>query len=420
MHMNHRENEFNTFPIKSSLFLVFSQLIDINCHFLDMLHTVPNKSRLVLLCCLIAVIIYLVTKFNKSTGEKALVELKKSPSAIFSAAPAILAPITTTTTKIATTTTTLSTATITTTIIITTTTTTAATTITTTTTSAGAAAAPVVTSTNLCYPPNGQPYTRDQLPPVNVSIFEPTSIYVSGADLSPILHQSSDYNNLSDFIQFAANAISTRRWIPKTHSVGVIFRNPPFKEMARPSCDGLWMEFGVFRGATISHTANWKKYYCGENSQPVYGFDTFTGLPTNWRPGFTSGAFVIPNGTNITVPSNVVLVKGLFIDTLPDQLRLIDRAHRCHTPVSYVHIDCDIYDGTRDVLFLLGSRLVKGSVIVFDELFNYPGYEKHEVKALFEFLSGFNIRLKPLGASGDIILNITRDISPQSFGFVVD
>jgi len=76
------------------------------------------------------------------------------------------------------------------------------------------------------------------------------------------------------------------------------------------------------------------------------------------------------------VPDNTVLVKGLFIDTLPGQLRTIDRQYKCHTPVSFVHIDCDIYDGARDVLFLLSNRFVKGSIIVFDELFNYPDFEK--------------------------------------------
>jgi hypothetical protein len=88
--------------------------------------------------------------------------------------------------------------------------------------------------------------------------------------------------------------------------------------------------------------------------------------------------------------------------------------------VSFVYIDCDIYDGARDVLFLLGSRLVTGSIIVFDELFNYPGYEKHEIKALYEFLAGSNIRLIPLGSSVGIDLNTTVDKYTQSFAFVVD
>ena len=210
-----------------------------------------------------------------------------------------------------------------------------------------------------------------------------------------------------------------RRLIRESHTIDIIFRNPPLKHILKPSCDGLWMEFGVFRGASISRSAHWKKALCGPNSQPVYGFDTFSGLPTNWRPGYGAGAFGLTNDTPVIVPSNVVLVKGLFIDTLPDQLRLIDREHRCNTPVSFLHIDCDIYDGTRDALFLLGSRLRTGSVIVFDELFNYPGYEKHEIKALYEFLAGSNIRLIPWGSSVDINLNAAYDTHPQSFAFVV-
>ncbi len=88
--------------------------------------------------------------------------------------------------------------------------------------------------------------------------------------------------------------------------------------------------------------------------------------------------------------------------------------------MSFIHIDCDIYDGARDVLFLLGSRLVSGSILVFDELFNYPTYEKHEIKALFEFLAGSNLRFISLGSITDIDLNPTGDILTQSFGFVVD
>jgi hypothetical protein len=211
----------------------------------------------------------------------------------------------------------------------------------------------------------------------------------------------------------------SRRLVPGTHSIQIMFHNPPLKDMVRPSCDGLWMEFGVFRGATITQMANWRKKFCDNTSQPVYGFDTFSGLPTAWRPGFDLGSFDIKSKTP-SVPSNVVLVKGLFIDTLPTQLRLIDREYQCKTPVSFVHIDCDIYDGARDVLFLLGSRLVTGSILVFDELFNYPGYEKHEIKALFEFLAGSNLRLIPLGSSTNIDLNTTYDKYTQSFAFIVD
>ena len=272
----------------------------------------------------------------------------------------------------------------------------------------------------LCHPPRNQPFRPDRLKKLVVPTMENMSAYVNEHDASKWAYLPRNYSTLAEFIQICYTALMSRRLLPNSHSIPLIFRNPPLKDMIKPSCDGLWMEFGVFRGATITQTAKWKKLFCGPNSTPVYGFDTFSGLPTDWRPGYGHGAFSIANETMISVPSNVVLVKGLFIDTLPTQLRLIDREYQCHTPVSYVHIDCDIYHGARDVLFLLGSRLVTGSLLIFDELFNYPGYEKHEIKALFEFLAGSNLRLIPLGSSSTIDLNTTYDKYTQSFAFIVD
>jgi hypothetical protein len=54
--------------------------------------------------------------------------------------------------------------------------------------------------------------------------------------------------------------------------------------------------------------------------------------------------------------------------------------------VAFLHIDCDLYASTSDVLAGLGDRLVPGSVIVFDEFFNYPGWQDGEYKAFKEFL----------------------------------
>jgi hypothetical protein len=117
---------------------------------------------------------------------------------------------------------------------------------------------------------------------------------------------SQNYSNLTEFITNTRTALMSRRLIPGTHSIQIIFHNPPFKDMIRPSCNGLWMEFGVFRGATLTNIANWKRVFCGDNNQPVYGFDTFSGLPTDWRPGYAVGSFSIPNGTALSVPSNVI------------------------------------------------------------------------------------------------------------------
>jgi hypothetical protein len=271
----------------------------------------------------------------------------------------------------------------------------------------------------MCHAHNGSSFRRNALKQLIITTTSNRSAYVNESDAKTVTFISQNYSDLSEFIKNTQAALKLRRLVSGIHSIQIIFHNPPFKDMVRPYCDGLWMEFGVFRGATLTQIANWKKTFCNNTNQPVYGFDTFTGLPTNWRPTYNTGAFSIPNGTVISVPSNVVLVKGLFIDTLPTQLRLIDQIFKCHTPVSFIHIDCDVYEGARDVLFLLGSRLVSGSILVFDELFNYPGYEKHEIKALFELLAGSNLRLIPLGSSTEIEFNPIRDLPMQSFAFVV-
>ena len=256
----------------------------------------------------------------------------------------------------------------------------------------------------LCYTSENGTFPRSHLRQIVFDKFNDNNAYVNTSNASKQLLISQNYTTLNDFIVNCREAFLSRRLQIATTTIRTIFRSPPFKDMVKPSCDGLWMEFGVFKGNTLSIIANWKASYCDQNSQPVYGFDTFEGLPTDWRPGFDRGTFRIENLTRIQVPSNTVLVKGLFIDTLPIHLRSVDMQYKCHTPVSFIHIDCDIYDGTKDVLFLLGSRFGPGTIIVFDELFNYPNFEKHETKALHKFLAGSNLRLIPLGASSLLLL----------------
>ena len=42
------------------------------------------------------------------------------------------------------------------------------------------------------------------------------------------------------------------------------------------------MEFGVFQGDTINRAADYRKDFCDQDPPPIYGFDTFQGLPEAW------------------------------------------------------------------------------------------------------------------------------------------
>lgn len=51
---------------------------------------------------------------------------------------------------------------------------------------------------------------------------------------------------------------------------------------AHSAYTGSWLEFGVWEGATLNGVADYRKVNCDANAPPVFGFDTFTGLPEDW------------------------------------------------------------------------------------------------------------------------------------------
>ena len=141
-----------------------------------------------------------------------------------------------------------------------------------------------------------------------------------------------------------------------------------FTDIPHPACQGLWLEFGVFTGSTLNLTAEFRERHCGPTAGPVYGFDTFTGLPENWAGGFVQGAFSL-EGDLPHVRHNIELVKGLFSDSLPPWMQAQRDANMGEfPPVTYLHIDCDLYAGARDALTLLKEHISPGCVLIFDEV----------------------------------------------------
>jgi hypothetical protein len=142
--------------------------------------------------------------------------------------------------------------------------------------------------------------------------------------------------------------------------------------------DGLILEFGVASGRTIRHIGSLTQ-------RRIHGFDSFEGLPETWRSGFAKGAFAQPLPA---VPDHVSLHKGWFSETLAAFAEATDE------PVALLHIDCDLYSSTAFVLSRLADRIRPGTILVFDEYFNYPGWKQHEHKAFQEFVaqSGLNYR----------------------------
>lgn len=143
--------------------------------------------------------------------------------------------------------------------------------------------------------------------------------------------------------------------------------------LAQATRPGFICELGVYRGRSLNEIARRVR------PEKVYGFDTFAGLPEDWRNGFEKGTFDV-SGERLTFESNCVLYKGLFEESLPRFLAEVEG------PARFIHVDCDLYASTSTALELLAPRIQPGTVIVFDEYFNYPGWQQHECRAFNEFL----------------------------------
>ena len=175
----------------------------------------------------------------------------------------------------------------------------------------------------------------------------------------------------------------------------------------RVPLDGLWPEFGIWKGSSINFIAE-------HTAATVYGFYSFTGLPEEWRAGALKGRYGI-GGVLPAVRDNVRLVPGWFDATLPPFLA----EHR--ETVALLHVASDIYSSTKTVLSQLRARIVPGTVIVFDEMFNYPEYRDHEVKAFYEFLQETGMNFEWIGTRGPIRLDPDAEFEKwyynQSRGF---
>lgn len=148
---------------------------------------------------------------------------------------------------------------------------------------------------------------------------------------------------------------------------------------------GLVLEFGVFQGNSINYLADKLPHVA------IFGFDSFQGLPEDWRPGFAKGHFALARLPSVR--ANVTLVKGWFNESLPS---FLDQHQQ---PCALVHIDCDLYSSTRYVLEQLRPRLQPGTVIVFDEYCGYDEWQDGEFKAWQEFVTRYQLNYRYLSVN---------------------
>lgn len=151
-----------------------------------------------------------------------------------------------------------------------------------------------------------------------------------------------------------------------------------------------YFEFGCHSGRTFSSAINSMNFLKMKNVQ-YYAFDSFEGLPeTTEADGyFKAGTFctsedsfrkIVKASTNVELQSESI-ISGFY------EHSLVTEYAESLPDIGVVHIDVDLYSSTVSVLEYCKSRLVSGSVLLFDDYYCYnPDKPSGELQALNEFL----------------------------------
>jgi O-methyltransferase len=147
-----------------------------------------------------------------------------------------------------------------------------------------------------------------------------------------------------------------------------------------------YFEFGVAAGDSL-------KVWCGIHSHPksrFFGFDSFHGLPTDWKKGREKGCFSTGGKPPKIDDPRVVFVPGLFQESLPGFLAGFQQA----SPI-LIHNDSDLYSSTLFCLATLNRFIVMDTIIIFDEFYD----ALHEYRALCDYCEAFQRSYKIVAAT---------------------
>ena len=157
--------------------------------------------------------------------------------------------------------------------------------------------------------------------------------------------------------------------------------------------EGDYFEFGVWRGKTFSHARTMARRY--RYGPLVFrAFDSFQGLPhvsAGEHEIWHEGQFACSRSEFESIlrrkgfkPNDYEIVEGFYRESLNATLcnDMIEKGIKA----SVVYVDCDLYGSTREALGFVGAFLQDGTVLCFDDFFNYRGRpDRGEQKAFREY-----------------------------------
>ena len=174
---------------------------------------------------------------------------------------------------------------------------------------------------------------------------------------------------------------------------------------------GSIVECGIKNGAGLLQWWHLARMIDPNNfHRKIFGFDTFEGFPSvNEKDGPVPKEGDLGGGVEEEILRcidlyahytsgpllEVIMIKGDFLQTSDVFIE-----NYPHAVFSLVFLDFDLYEPTKKALEVLIPRMVKGSILAFDEINNpaYPG----ETTALLETLGVRNLELKQFPFNMDV------------------
>ena len=164
-----------------------------------------------------------------------------------------------------------------------------------------------------------------------------------------------------------------------------LFRDPhqpyfdmAFQEVKIKKLKGHYLEFGVFQGNSFILAAKLAERH-GLKTMRFFAFDSFEGLPEDEGTKFRKGNYYCPE-ENFTrtirkagvIVNKVVVVKGWYKQSLTDDTK---RKYQLNL-AAVIHVDCDLYSSTADVLEFIKDIVQVGTIVIFDDWYAYRDEEK--------------------------------------------
>lgn len=162
----------------------------------------------------------------------------------------------------------------------------------------------------------------------------------------------------------------------------------------------ICLEFGVGGGESLRYFSN----NLLKKNIKIVGFDSFFGNPQIW-PGTNNQVGSSNQNGKLpkNLPKNVEIVQGYIEETLQNYLETNEIKK-----INFMHIDVNIYSTSKFILEITKKYTDNNTLILFDELINYPFWWKNgEYKALTEVYSSNQYEYLALDQAKKALIQLT-------------